>query len=121
MTSCQKSSWPFALLEISHCDHVHAVCLRAEVMVTGVCVLTGFACASEKVSDVGTETGTDDVVVTDSYVAVWMHDVVVMQTYHQLHHVSLRAHRELVEISTCPNVVAIFGFCLEMLIVQHEL
>ena len=86
-----------------------------------ICVQMGSACALEKVSDVGVETVIYDDVVTDSYVAVLMHDVVVMMTYHDLRYVSLLTH-ELVEISilTCSNYEETFCFYLEMLNVQHE-
>lgn len=80
----------------------------------------GSACALEKVSDVGVETVIYDVVVTDSCVAVLMHDAVVMTTYHDLRYASLLTHHELVEILILTCAVT-FCFYLQMLNVQCEL
>ena len=114
--TCQISSWSFALPEILQCDHVHAVCWTAEVMVTYVCVQTDFACALEKAIGDDVKTQNYDSLATDSCVSVLIHDVVVKQRYHDLHYASFHVE---ISIWTYPDASVTFCFCLEMMI-EHD-
>lgn len=83
-TNCQMPCWLSALLEILHCDHVHALCQAAAVTLTWVCVPLGSACASGKPSGVVAVMVTYVVVATDSCVAALTDDVAVTMTCRDL-------------------------------------